>query len=214
LHALLFATKAIGIVLGGPPCIDYSAVNAYRKGVQGEQGQYLQRLGKLIHVMRSHKLQRGHPLFFLAENVVLRDKDLDAVSDSFGITPLEVDAQYYSPCRRKRHFFMNFPVDLDFTTLAASSEVASCLEKEWMHPADAIAKRTDERLEEAARLRKSNTFMASLTRIDDERMTVVKKSEMGGFVGRSMMVVERERMMGFPEAYVSAPRKYIAWMCL
>jgi hypothetical protein len=189
-------------------------VNAYRKGVHGEQGQYLQRLGKLVHAIRNHKLQRGHPLFFLAENVVLRDKDLDAISDSFGITPLEVDAHYYSPCRRKRHFFMNYPVDLDFTTVAASSEVTSCLEQGWLHPADAIAKRTGERLEEAARLRKANTFMASLMRIDDERMTVVKKSETGGFVGRSMMVVERERMMGFPEAYVSAPRKYIAWMCL
>jgi hypothetical protein len=191
-------------------------VNAYRKGVRGEQGQYLQRLGKLVHAIRNHKLQRGRPLFFLAENVVLRAEDLDAVSDSFGITPLEVDAHYYSPCRRKRHFFMNFPVDLNFTTLAASSEVTCCLEKNWMHPADAIANRTDERLEEEeeARLRKANTFMASLTRIDDERMTVVKKSETGGFVGRSMMVVERERMMGFPEAYVSAPRKYIAWICV
>jgi site-specific DNA-cytosine methylase len=208
------ATKAIDIILGGPPCVDYSAVNAYRKGVHGEQGQYLLRLGKLVHAIRKHKLQRGHPLFFLAENVVLRDKDLDEVSDSFGITPLEVDAHYYSPCRRKRHFFMNYPVDLDFTTLAASSEVASCLEEGWMHPADAIKERACGLLEEAARLRKANSFMASLIRLDDERMTVVKKSEPGGFVGRSLMVVERERMMGFPEAYVSAPRKEITLICL
>jgi hypothetical protein len=51
---------------------------------------------------------------------------------------------------------------------AASSEVTSCLEEGWRHPADAIKEeRTGELLEEAAaRLREVNPCMVSLIQID------------------------------------------------
>ena len=29
----------IDVILGGPPCVDYSRVNANRQGTEGEQGQ-------------------------------------------------------------------------------------------------------------------------------------------------------------------------------
>ena len=49
--------------------------------------------------------------------------------------------------------------------------------------------------------------MASLFRIDDERMTKVKPTEDGRFVKSTYSVKEREIMMGLPEGYVSKPMK-------
>jgi len=221
LNSFMVKHAPIDIVLGGPPCVDYTGINASRKGVRGEQGQYLQRFGTLVAAIRDHPLQRDVPLYFFAENVILRGRDLDEVSIAFDITPLEVDAHYFSPCRRKRHFFLNYPSNFfDLGGPASESKLSSCLQVGWMHPADATPRNNNHntnnnsRSEDAdaaiqagagATLRKANTFMASSSRIDDERMTVVKEIEKNGYIGRSIMVLERERLMGFPERYVAQP---------
>ena len=199
-HVAIMHYLAIDLVLGGPPCVDYTYINARRKGVNGGQGKYLKELGQLIDRIQKHQLQQKRHLFFLTENTIRRGKDLDEISEAFRITPLEVDAHYFSPCRRKRHFFMNYPVDFDLTGVASDSDVRSCLNDGWMHPADAQS------LGFEAKLRKANTFMASLSRIDDARMTVVKyDASQNAYIGRSITVLERERMMGLPESYVSKP---------
>lgn len=75
----------------------------------------------------------------------------------------------------------------------------SCLEKGWMLPGDVFRTNDNFGL-------KANTFMASLGRIDDERMCTVRKklnrSENTTYHWRRISVRERERMMGYPESYV------------
>ena len=94
----------IDIVLGGPPCSDYSAVNAYRKGSAGTSGWYLVEFGKFIQQIQQHPLQRNVTLFFLSENVVAQEEYPD-VHDAYGFYPLCVDAQRFSPCRRNRVYW-------------------------------------------------------------------------------------------------------------
>jgi site-specific DNA-cytosine methylase len=91
---------AIDLIIGGPPCIDYSAVNAGRQGTQGVQGSYLLRFGRLIrHLERLQERSGQQKLFFLVENVFLREQDLVEIRDAFGIdwNPFEFDAHYISP---------------------------------------------------------------------------------------------------------------------
>jgi site-specific DNA-cytosine methylase len=89
--------SAIDLIIGGPPCIDYSPVNARRKGADGEQGSYMVRFGMFIRTLE--RLQREDmprcKLFFLVENVVLTGDDLEQVCDAFGLEwdPIELDAQ-------------------------------------------------------------------------------------------------------------------------
>ena len=87
---------------GGPPCVDYSTVNAYRKGTEGKQGKYLKKFGKFIRKLGKHQqdqFQKENGVLFIAENVILRGDDLKKVRKAFGIKfdPIEMDALYVSP---------------------------------------------------------------------------------------------------------------------
>ena len=87
---------------GGPPCVDYTTVNANRQGAGGGQGQYLVNFGKFIRRLGFAQMKqfgRELPLFFLAENVMLRGDDLLDVRRAFKFEfdPIEMDALYVSP---------------------------------------------------------------------------------------------------------------------
>ena len=104
--SLCYDFIAIDIIIGGPPCVDYSGVNANRQGVQGVQGQYLLQFGELICDIRRNERQRGNPLFFLCENVPIADKDGSLqVENQFGVSGICIDAKYFSPCKRNRVYF-------------------------------------------------------------------------------------------------------------
>lgn len=49
---------------------------------------------------------------------------------------------------------------------------------------------------------KANTFMASQGRLDDARMLKVKEVDGNDYVAGTFSVLERERMLGYPEGYV------------
>mmetsp|Transcript_22249 Transcript_22249/g.34247 ORF Transcript_22249/g.34247 Transcript_22249/m.34247 type:complete len:599 (-) Transcript_22249:360-2156(-) len=205
IEGLLEKYGSIDIVMGGPPCQDYTPVNAFRKGVEGEQGKYLPNFGKFIQVLQE---QQGHenPLFFLVENVEIRKmEDMNPIQEVFGIPGFPTDAKDLSPCRRKRHFWINFPVERVNPDDSISTK--SCLEEGWGLPADILE--FDSRDEEG-NWRKANTFMASKARIDDERMLRLQKIEEESSTGKrkvrykkgTFTVSEREKMLGFPNGYV------------
>jgi hypothetical protein len=99
-HYGLSTYLAIDLIIGGPPCIDYNAVNAGRQGVNGTQGSYLLRFGRLIRdVERLQERNGQQKLFLLVENVFLKEQDLVEIRDAFGIdwNPFEFDAHSISP---------------------------------------------------------------------------------------------------------------------
>lgn len=204
-------------MLGGPPCVDFSKVNARRKGTDGKQGRYMIDFGLLIRKIEAHPMQNGIPIFFLSENVELTRDDLDQVRKAYGIDwdPVLFDASDVSPCRRKRHFICNVPVEhaIDLQDDAHGS-CTDCLEEGYKHGAHFI--------ERDLKIAKANCFMASIGRIDDSRMLVFKetdrkfkKSKKKGkkkgkiYNGRPINVAEREIMMGYPNGYVENAGKYL-----
>jgi hypothetical protein len=117
--------------LAGPPCIDYSGVNARAQGVHGKSGQLLLRTGDLIQKIMQHRNQVGRHVFYLVENVVLYGDNLHQVTTSHfnDIAPWTIDSACFSPCKRNRMYFSNVPLQARFdkeeTTLMTPS---SCLE--------------------------------------------------------------------------------------
>jgi hypothetical protein len=205
---LLYYT-AIDIVIGGPPCVDYSGANPYRKGVDGAQGQYMVRFGELISRMQSLESQQGRRIHFLAENSVLYNTmtkeyvegDRTVICKAFGIDwdPIEVDAKDFSPTRRNRHFLTNIPVEID--NLDGSSLSGSpFLEDGYKLAAHLVQEEM---------IAKAQCFMASPSSIDDDRMLVFKDNDDKRTVTvRHINVLEREIMMGFPKGYTEEAGKF------
>lgn len=190
------------IIVGGPPCADYSKVNANRQGTAGKQGQYMIRFGELIR--KIERLQHPHPVFFLAENVFLSGHDRTEVMEAFGMDwdPIALDAQYLSPTRRNRHFVTNIPLsDVDFTKEISIEGPSSCLEEGFFVPAHLLDPEVTA---------KAQCLMASKSRIDEFqtlRMFVFRKQNdvTHKYHGRPMLIVEREKLMGYPVGYIEEP---------
>jgi hypothetical protein len=197
-------------MVGGPPCQDYSGVNSNREGCEGERGQYMLQFGKLLHEIKKSNEQKKQPLFYLAENVTIGNKkdkamsrgDLTKIKEAFQIErdPFKFDAKYVSPCKRNRHYFTNIPATgffgFAFDGPDSIANPNSCLEDGYVHPATFF---------ESDMSFKANCFMASKGRLNDDRMYVYKLNKDGTYQVRPMHLVERERLMGLPEGYVSTP---------
>jgi hypothetical protein len=82
-------------------------VNANREDVDGQTGNLLVKTMLLIKAIEKHPNQEGRPVFTMIENVVLEFNDLKATEKVFGCSPVELDAQFFSPCRRNRHYWAN-----------------------------------------------------------------------------------------------------------
>mmetsp|Transcript_2588 Transcript_2588/g.4979 ORF Transcript_2588/g.4979 Transcript_2588/m.4979 type:complete len:491 (-) Transcript_2588:471-1943(-) len=190
----------IDLIVGGPPCVDYSLVNANRKGINGSKGKYMLQFARLIKTIREHEFQNNRHLFYLCENVELRDNDAIVCDQEFGVSPFIIDAKSYSPCKRKRSYYTNIPYEgKDEECLDAESCVKSILEDDWMHPADAYDSFNSVN---QPFIYKANTFLASSSRLDDIRMLKVKLTDNGNFQRGFYSVSDREKMMGFPVGYV------------
>lgn len=138
-HFLFHYILAIDFIVGGPPCVDYSKVNAFREGASGDQGQYMIQFGGFIRKLE--RLQHNHPVFFLAENVRLQDQDREAVRDAFGFDwdPIQLDALYVSPTRRDRMFLTNVPYqDIDYNCELSHVGPRDCLEEGFCVPAHVL----------------------------------------------------------------------------
>jgi site-specific DNA-cytosine methylase len=193
--------SALDLIVGGPPCQSFTGINANRGGVNSEEGLLFVNFGHFINNVMAHPLQRGERVFFFAENVVLRSDDLEKVEEPFKCPFFVLDAQYWSPCSRKRIFFTNLRCpneDPSYEKIGARK----CLKKNWELPGDRDISEPHPGV-------KANTCMASLGRIDDDRMTVVTTTNQGVCTKRTFSVVEREKLMGYPPGYTERSVKYL-----
>ena len=175
------------------------------------QGRYLQDCGRLIGMIDEiQKEEKGveNSVIFLAENVVFYEKDFrEDIDDSFGIDdplpPLQVDSQYFGPCRRSRFYWINVPIEENFENATFQSQYASVkhiFTENHIMPEEVVAHEND-----LAAL-KANTFLAATGRIDDYRMMKLQEVPPGSgeYVSLRFSVTEREQMMGLPVGYVES----------
>jgi site-specific DNA-cytosine methylase len=195
---------AIDIIIGGPPCVDYALVNARRQGVDGSQGKYMVQFGELVVAIKERQ-RRLHqrPVFFLAENTAIGDHkdrplekgDLSRIKAAFGLDwAILFDSRMFTPLRRKRTYLTNIPF---LQTYAPSDpKPSTCFDGDGFDLAGNIR--------QSEMITKAQGLMASSSRIDDDRMNLYMKRN-GRYYKRKTNVMERERLMGFPEGYVAHP---------
>ena len=201
------------LVLSGAPCQNYSGLNASRDETS-ENAQYLLKVGRLVRKLDEIQGD-GSTVLFLSENVVFKshEKVDKSYSDQeeVGLTPMRLDAKDFSPCKRNRFYWTNIPVKNTNEIKEASSSTSvdgpvSCLDEGY----GAVARLLQDEMEQLSVPVKANTFLASLGRIDDNRMIKYKKtddtsSRQKKYQIETYSVRERERMMGLPTGYVEKP---------
>jgi hypothetical protein len=178
--------------------VDYTSVNAFRQGVNGQQGQYMLRFGELITKINRMTIAQGLPtVLFLTENTAIgNDKDLpleegelERIKKAFHVDwNLIFDSRDVSPIRRKRTYISNIPLQ--------------SRDDDWIDPPPRTC--FDDGFDisahifESGMIAKSLGLMASLGRIDDSRMCLYRKHEVLEsnkkelYEERTLSVVERE----------------------
>lgn len=89
----------VHIVMGGSPCQSFS-VAGERSGFDGKSGLFWN-FPRLIEEI--------NPLFFLLENVVMKDKWIHIISDALGVDPIFINSKVVSAQSRPRLYWTNIP---------------------------------------------------------------------------------------------------------
>ena len=164
--------------------------------------------GKFV---RNIQKMQDRPVYFLASTAFLRerkDKELEnqdrqKIQEAFGVSwSYDFDAADVSPCHRKSTYFTNIPYEL--TEIEKRYDLCSsdCLEDEFAPAAQIVENHV---------VVKSPCLMSSKSGLDTVRMRVYKRESVDGtpsatkFVARSLRTSEREKLMGLPPNYVTAP---------
>ena len=210
LDDILHEHGPIDILLASPPGSDYSPVNSQREGVYGSTGNYMLRLGKLVQEIQQHPTQNDTPLFFMVENVPIRNQnhldleegDLDMIKNSFGVMwNFDLDATYLSPCKRQNSYFTNIPLgNINFQGPSSEIDASCCFnlendnEQKYLPPY---------KLFEPTMIGKLPNITASDTSMDLKRMAVFCRlnSNPPRYKRRFISAKERAALMGYPLNY-------------
>lgn len=204
---LLLCHLAIDVVIGSPPCVDYSGVNANRKGVEGASGNLHVRLGKMIQAIQKHAEKHGRHCYFVVENVVCHGNNKKTLEEAYGLPPVDVNALHFSPQWRNRSFHTNLPLPDDGDVEDAAgllSSAMSCLD-----PGFALPEEIDAGGDFSGA--KTHVFYASKGRLNTSLMKVVayEDADSGTMISRTMNVRERSKIMGYSSMYVTDPLKLL-----
>lgn len=144
--------------------------------------------------------------------VVFKDHENVDACYSGGLPPIRMDAKDFGPVKRNRFYWINLPVESaeSIKLVASAQSIDSLLDNGY----GAVARLIDGE-DEMNMTVKSNAFLASLSRIDDNRMMKYKKDNSSASAAstkykiETYSVGERERMMGLPQSYVGKPLKVL-----
>lgn len=89
----------IDLLIGGSPCQDFSIANKERKGLQGLKS------GLFFEYLRL--LKECKPKYFLLENVAMKPKDMELISQYLGTYPVNINSELVSAQMRNRFYWTN-----------------------------------------------------------------------------------------------------------
>ncbi|KAG6547886.1 hypothetical protein Mapa_010706 [Marchantia paleacea] len=93
--------EKIDLVVGGFPCQDLSSLGA-KLGLHGSRSRLF---FEMLRVIKTFS-----PTWFLAENVASMSwVDREEISKHLSTTPMEIDSQNFTPCKRRRLYWSNLP---------------------------------------------------------------------------------------------------------
>lgn len=115
----------IDLLIGGSPCQSLSRVNIENnaKGLDGKSKLFYE-------YVRIFKLVK--PKYFLLENVEsMKDSDKEIITEVMGVEAIMIDSADFSAQDRKRYYWTNIPVDMNY-------EKSNLVLKDIVQPADEV----------------------------------------------------------------------------
>jgi len=91
----------IDLLIGGSPCQSFSRAGD-NSGFDGKSGLFYE----YVRVLRD-----VNPRYFLLENVVMKKKLENHISDLLGVAPVMIDSTMFSAQKRQRLYWTNIPFD-------------------------------------------------------------------------------------------------------
>ena len=97
----------IDFLIGGSPCTDLSFAKGNGKGLEGEQSKLFYKYFEAYEILK----RKNPDLKFLLENVKMKQKWKDIISDLLGVQPIFINSSDFSAQNRQRLYWTNIPVD-------------------------------------------------------------------------------------------------------
>ena len=97
----------IDFLVGGSPCTDLSFAKGNGKGLEGEQSKLFYKYFEAYEILK----RKNPDLQFLLENVKMKQKWKDIISDLLGVQPIFINSADFSAQNRQRLYWTNIPVD-------------------------------------------------------------------------------------------------------
>jgi DNA-cytosine methyltransferase len=120
----LSSLKNIDLIFAGFPCQDISYAGK-RLGLKGERSGLFWEFHRILKTIQ----KRNPNVLFLVENVGgITTHDMELISDALNVSSIYLDAGYFSPQRRKRHYWTNLPLDAQLPKRANTSVLGDILE--------------------------------------------------------------------------------------
>ncbi len=99
--------EKIHLVLSGTPCQSHSR-NGKHGGFTDPRGEIFFQFVKILEWIRKHN---NPDVLFLFENVQMKKKSVDLISESLGVEVLKIDLKYFCAQRRLRYYWTNVLVE-------------------------------------------------------------------------------------------------------
>lgn len=97
----------IDLLIGGSPCTDLSFAKGNGKGLEGEKSKLFYKFFEALEALR----QKNPSIKFLLENVKMKQKWKDIISDKLGVQPTFINSAHFSSQNRQRLYWNNIKID-------------------------------------------------------------------------------------------------------
>ena len=97
----------IDLLIGGSPCQDLSFAKGNGKGLEGERSGLFYKYFEVLEILR----KKNPDIKFLLENVKMKQKWKDIISEKLGVQPIFINSADFSAQNRQRLYWTNIPVD-------------------------------------------------------------------------------------------------------
>ena len=97
----------IDLLIGGSPCTDLSFAKGNGKGLEGEKSKLFYKFFEALGALR----EKNPSIQFLLENVKMKQKWKDIISDKLGVQPTFINSADFSAQNRQRLYWTNIKID-------------------------------------------------------------------------------------------------------
>lgn len=96
-----FDLPTIDLLIGGSPCQDLSKSKTNGEGLNGERSGLFWEYVRILNEVK--------PTYFLLENVVMKKEWEDVITETLGVSPIEINSNLVSAQNRRRLYWTNIP---------------------------------------------------------------------------------------------------------